>query len=128
MRLRPRTLTFHTWTRAIALAIPVHADQVIYTLRRTILALRRVFRQFRLPLNFSAGKTEALVDAFGPGARALRMALCSTHACSVENALMSMALRPFVFAAPASIWVALSLCRSTCHQKYWLVLPLPVVL
>ena len=69
-----------------ALAIPVHADQVIKTLRSTILVLRRGFRQFRLPLNFSAGKTEALVDAFGPGARALRMALCNTHACSVTCA------------------------------------------
>ena len=70
----------------IALAIPVHADQVIKTLRSTILVLRRAVRQFRLRLNFSAGKTEALVDAFGPGARALRMALCNTHACSVNCA------------------------------------------
>ena len=70
----------------IALAIPVHADQVIKTLRSTILVLRRVVRQFRLPLNFSAGETEALLDAFDPGARALRMALCNTHACSVNCA------------------------------------------
>ena len=70
----------------IALAIPVHADQVIKTLRSTILVLRRVFRQLRLPLNFTAGKTEALVDAFGPGVRALRMALYNTHACSVNCA------------------------------------------
>ena len=57
----------------IALAIPVHADQVINALRRTILVLRRVFRQFRLPLNLSAGETKALVDVFGPGACALRV-------------------------------------------------------
>ena len=84
VRLLLVTLTFRTSTTA--LAIPVHADQAIDTLRRTVLVLRRVFRQFRLPLNFSAGKTEALVDAFGPGARALRMALWHTHACSVECA------------------------------------------
>ena len=40
----------------IALAIPVHADHAIDTLRRTVFVLRRVFRQFRVPLNFSDGK------------------------------------------------------------------------
>ena len=40
----------------IAIAIPVHADQAKNTLRRTVLVLRRVFRQFRLPLNFSVEK------------------------------------------------------------------------
>ena len=40
------------------------------------------------PISFASqpirGKTEALLDAFGPGARALRMAVWSTHACNVE--------------------------------------------
>ena len=40
----------------IAIAISVHADKSIFTLRRTVLVRRRVFRQFRLPLNFSVGK------------------------------------------------------------------------
>ena len=64
--------------------ISVLADKAINTLRRTVLVLRRVFRQFRLPPSFSSGKTEALADAFGPGASAPRMALWNTHACSVE--------------------------------------------
>ena len=97
------------------------------TLRRTILLLRRVFRQFRLPLNFSAGKSKAkwmpldlvLVHYAWP---------CGTRTRAMLNVSMSTALQPFVFVVPTSIWGALFLYSPTCHQKYWLVLLPPIVL
>ena len=57
-----------TWNLDVSyvggIAIPVHADQAINTLRRTVLVLVRVFSTI--------------------SARALRMALWHTHACNVE--------------------------------------------
>ena len=83
-----------TWNPDIALAISVHADQAINTLRRTVLVRRRVFRQLRLLLYFCAGKP-----------RLLWMPWALVH---VLYAWLSgsMALRPFVFVAPTSTWVA----------------------
>ena len=70
----------------IALAITVHAHQVIKTLRRTIVVLRRVFSAISTTPQLLRWKNRGLVDAFVPGARALRKALCNTHACSVNCA------------------------------------------
>ena len=70
----------------IALAIPVHADQVIKTLRSTISCASLWVSAISTTPQLLCWKTEALVDAFGPGARAFRMALCNTHACSVNCA------------------------------------------
>ena len=100
----------------IALAIPVRADKAINTLRRTVLVLRRVVRQFRLPLNFSAEKPKLwwmpLVLVL-----ALYAWLSGTRTHAMLNALMSMALRPFVSVAPTSSWAALLLCRQNMSPE-----------
>ena len=45
---------------------PVHADQALDTLRRVVLVLRRVLRQFRLPFNFCAGKNRGVSGCLRP--------------------------------------------------------------
>ena len=75
---RAALVTWVSYVDDIAIAILVHADQAINTLRCAVLVLRRVLRQFRLPLNFSAGKPR----------------LCCTRTRATLNASVSTALQP----------------------------------
>ena len=125
MRLRPGTLTFQTSTTlpSPSPCTPTRPSTLSDALFLCSVAFLGKFDS----QNLSTGKPRL---QWMPLALVLVLVLYAwlsgTRMRAVSNALMSMALRPFVCVAPTSIWVAFSLCRLTCHQKYWLVLSLPI--